>query len=93
MVCVHTRTSDQEMVEVIFEMNIALYVLKSKIAYKYVVLSPRSVVADNSYEFIHGAPFSPHCITGYVNRSLSIPGHLQVFEGICVLCILQLPPS
>ena len=80
MFCVYTSTSDEEMVEVIFEMSIARYVLNERVPYKYTVISPRSAVADNPFEFIHGGP--SYFIPAITNRILNIPKHLNVSEGM-----------
>ena len=80
---IHNRRVEEEMVEVICELSIALCVLKERIPYKYTVFSPRSALVDNPYEFIHNTPqyFRP----GYANRTLCVPKELLMPEGtVCI---------
>lgn len=71
--------------EVLCELNIALWVLKEEVPYKYTVFSPRSVFSDSPYEFIHDAPshINP------ANRTLHVPEELRISRGMLFLVVLS----
>ena len=79
------RKVDGDTMEVACELNIALFVLKEKIPYKYTVFSPTSAAVDDPYEFIYDPP------TNFIaNRTLDVPKELQKEMGMCLK--LHVPP-